>query len=606
MAGFCISPRLAEKLKKELFVGSDAEENNAIAKNLAEMSEDTRRDVFEGIIGKNAAKEFNARFESKLLLKNQELALERLVNSLDKVSDGTKRDLLSQIQKFSKPIEYGKNEEGEPLIKNNLFNENNIDKFKEDLINKRFEITPTIEESNELARRANQAETKRIAIRQWKNADGTPSDQAMDYGYAREDFNKYVGDLKNPENKFGIGKQFKQYIKGVRVNPIEGISKIGGLTKSLKAGLDDSALLRQGIKTAFTHPQIFAQNALKSFRDIWDTFGGKDVMREVRARMYADPDYDIIANKMKVAVGADDYIPTTIHEKIPYAGKAFAASDNAFSAFMYKTRFDIAKKYLQIAEKAGEDTTDKDFLESVGKLVNSQTGRGSLGKFEAAGDTINNVFFSPRFLVSQLDTLRHAITGAGAGYDSFAGREARKSLAKFIGGIGAIMGIAYAINPDSVEVDPRSTNFMKIKVGNSWNDISGGFGSIITPLARGITQSSKSGLTGSVTKLGERDKNGNLKYGARTFGDTLVDFGRNKFSPIASVIADEATQKTFYENKPTALYELSNLFAPLPIVGAVQRLQDPDTATTIASQILDMLGSSATNYSGSGFKAKKK
>ena len=73
-----------------------------------------------------------------------------------------------------------------------------------------------------------------------------------------------------------------------------------------------------------------------------------------------------------------------------------------------------------------------------------------------------------------------------------------------------------------------------------------------------------------------------------------------------SVIADEATQKTFYGKKPTALYELSNLFTPLPVAGAIQRLQDPDTASTIASQLLDMLGSSSTNYSGNGFKVKKK
>ncbi len=575
--GFCIPKFGMDKIREALSNG------RVTVQELSDMSSIERRNFFEEIVGADVAKELNANFESRLLLKNQKLALERWVESFDKLKEPVKRDLLSKIQKLTEPL-----------------SETDRDKFLNDFLESKLEFTPTIEEANQLAKLANEAKIKRESIVSYGTKEN-PSDEALAYGKAKADFEEYANDLINPSNKEGIGSTLKNYFKDAKSNPIGTVSKFGGLTKSLKAGLDNSALFRQGLKTLITNPREWITNARQSFKTIWDTFGGKNVLKEIKARMYADPDYDL-AVRSKLAVGADDYIPTTIHEKIPFAGKAFAASDNAFSGFLYKTRFDVFKKYIELARNAGLDTTDKELTEGIAKMVNSQTGRGSLGRAEAVGNIFNNIFFSPRFVVSQLDTFLHPITGAGGG--NFVRKEAAKSLAKIVGTIGSVMAISNALQPGTAETDPRSTDFGKIRFGDHRADITGGLGSMITLISRLSTQKSKSATTGKITQLNERDKKGNLTYGARTGTDVATDYLQNKLSPLASLINDiYIRHSTYAGGKPTVGNELSNLFAPLPTVTAFNNIQDPDAASAIADSILDSLGFSTINYNK--FKTKK-
>lgn len=51
------------------------------------------------------------------------------------------------------------------------------------------------------------------------------------------------------------------------------------------------------------------------------------------------------------------------------------------------------------------DLTDKYQAEGLGQVINSLTGRGSLGQAESAGKVFNIVFFSPKLFKANIDKL---------------------------------------------------------------------------------------------------------------------------------------------------------------------------------------------------------
>ena len=88
-----------------------------------------------------------------------------------------------------------------------------------------------------------------------------------------------------------------------------------------------------------------------------------------------------------------------------YAVATDNASEVAYTGFLYRMRADIADRYVEIAEKNGVDLTDPLETRSIGRLVNSLTGRGDLGSLEKVGKQVNTIFFSPKMVKSQFDFL---------------------------------------------------------------------------------------------------------------------------------------------------------------------------------------------------------
>ena len=152
------------------------------------------------------------------------------------------------------------------------------------------------------------------------------------------------------------------------------------------------------------------------------------------------------------------------------------------------------------------------------------------------------------------------------------------------------MGVANVIKPGSAELDPRSADFGKIKVGNTRFDISGGMGSLITLAARLITMSSKSSITGGVYKLNSG------KYGSQTGMDVATNFFENKLSPIGSLVKDLLKQTDFSGSPITVQGEASNLFMPLPITNAYELLKTPNAAPFLLGIIADGLGIATNTY----------
>lgn len=409
----------------------------------------------------------------------------------------------------------------------------------------------------------------------------------LEYGKAHVAYMKYVEGLKEAANK--------KTVKEMLSHPVDTAVSLAGVTKSLRATLDNSALFRQGLKTLTTHPGTWLKNASQSFVDIAKTLGGKEVMDFVDADivsrqnalngLYKKMGLDVAGGKGKIV---EEAFPGIAQEKIPGIGRFFKASDVAYTAFLQRTRADLADKYLDYAVKAGVDITDKKQIESIGKLVNSLTSRGDLGRLEGSARVLNNVFFSPRLVKANMDILTaHQFQ---RGVTPFVRKRAALNLLKMVASVGAVLTVANEVRPGSVEWDPRSSDFGKIKVGNTRFDVAGGMAGFVTLGSRLATTSSKSSSTGEVTDLNTGD------FGSKTSADVLLDFTQNKFSPAAGVIRDYLRGKNFSGEKPTVGSTLNDLFMPLIVDNYRETKKDPNSANTLVALIADGLGIGTNTY----------
>lgn len=565
MATWCLKKEQANTFKKALIDGTINPEKLVTFPSSAE-----RRDFFAGIIGAQDAAHVNALFESKLLLKNQQRGIINWAKQVSGMNIKEQLDIVSKVEKLTE-----------------VLNPANEGAFLEDFVASRLGVNISMEEAgkiSELAKITSEKKTTMLGLPRRKNL-GNATDSEMDYGRARVAFGNYVNDLKSEAGKKSITEQLKPGKWG------ELVVKGAGVAKSLKAAFDNSGLLRQQLPVLWSYPGRWAKNAYKSFKDIWDTFGGKAVMDEIKADIFSRPNcQDYIKDKVAVGTIEESYPQSKLIEKTPGLGKVYEASENAFTGLAYRNRADLYDLYKDIAQKSGiQETTGI----GLGKLVNSLTGRGDLGKLEPVASVVNNVLFSPRLLKSHIDVLTMHLLDPNV--STFVKKQAAVNLLKIVMGSAATLALADAISPGSVEKDPRSSDFLKIKVGDTRYDVSGGMGSVITLTARILyamagKEAIKSSTTGLLSKLNTGE------FGAPTSLDLVYNFFENKSSPAASVIVDLLRGEMFGGEKPTVVGETKNLFTPL-IYTTYEELKKASSANMLLSLIADGVGLNVSAYS---------
>jgi len=550
---WCLPPKHVERFKNALRSG------DIDPMSLAEMSSAERRAVFEKHLGAENAEPINAQFETKLLLKNRQMGYVSWAKKMLGENTPAGRDLISRIERMEKLLSPAEEKA-----------------FLEDLTARKLGTRVTAEEAGKIAELSK-------AVGAAKEANPN----SMEYGRAAVALRNYVSEMGRRGERFQLPNMGKY------------IETAAGISKSAKAALDNSAIFRQGWKTLWTNPVIWQRNARKTFVDLARQFGGKNVLDEVDAEIISRPNHDLMRRAKLDIGGLEEAYPSTLPEKIPVLGRAYKASEAAYTGFSRRTRADVFDKMIDIANKTGVELNDAE-LQSIGKLVNSLTGRGHLGRAEPAANIVNNVLFSPRFVKSQFDVLGgHAISGAGG--SNFVRRQAALNLLKVVGGTAAVLATAKALKPDSVEVDPRSSDFGKIRVGDTRFDVSGGMASIITLASRLATMSSKSSTTGKVMPLNARTRSGEPKFGAQTGKDVLYDFIENKTSPAATVALELLKGETREGGPPTVASTVRGLVEPMPVANYIELKNNPNSANILAAMIADGLGIGTNTYS-----AKKK
>jgi hypothetical protein len=306
--------------------------------------------------------------------------------------------------------------------------------------------------------------------------------------------------------------------------------------------------------------------------------GSKDFHNQVMLSIEEHPYYDLakksglfLAEMGKDLNAREEAFESTWVDKTPI----LSHSNNAYTGFLNKLRFDtfvsLVEKYKDFSDpNLRVDLTDEAnsvAAEQLAKHINQFTGRGSLGKrFESAAPLLSVPFFSPRLLASRINMLTSPARWLGM--HPVARREAMKDFVNMVGITSTVIGLVKFLSSDEddvdVELDPRSSDFGKIRIGERRYDIMGGLGQYIVLGSKLIPAMSENMFgVGTAYKKTAKGEFVRLRGTGQTGADELVKFLRNKAAPIPGYLYDSAKGKDPVGEEFDTAKDTGELFAPL-------------------------------------------
>jgi hypothetical protein len=260
-----------------------------------------------------------------------------------------------------------------------------------------------------------------------------------------------------------------------------------------------------------SHPVVFAKNfpvmikAAKSERyydDQIEKIITSDTFDLAQRDGLAMTDLENIATREEAFIGANyaerfnPGIPGKPKAQIPI-GRGVRASGRAYTLFLNKFRKDV---YDMLIEQAGHN--DPVAGKAIADIINIATGRGRLGHFEEAIKIANAAFFSPRLIASRVELLMNPTLYVGRNASKkIARREARRGMRNLLLAGGALLYLADQIPGVDVGTDPRSSDFGRVRFGDTRIDIWGGLQPYVVAAYRIKSGEKVSSTTGEVSKV---------------------------------------------------------------------------------------------------------
>jgi hypothetical protein len=335
------------------------------------------------------------------------------------------------------------------------------------------------------------------------------------------------------------------------------------LSKGLLASIDVSAPLRQGIIMMLTQNPIKSGKQIAQMFSFWANPAKYDKwLDELKSSEY----YPLlkesglfIAEQSGKLSAMEEVLANNLGNKIPILGQSYKIkgktilpgsnlykrSEYAYSGFLNNLR---VQSFLDGANALKEmgftPDANKDEFKSWASYINNATGRGTMDASLAL--KLGTTFFSPRLIAARINVAMNPF------YYANLSPAARKMAAKRTGTFFAVattmtaLAALYYNNDDdddtSVELDPRSSDFGKIKIKNTRVDFLGGFLPYFRSASQ-FTMGQKKNLTSAqVEEL-------NQKFGGTSRKDIAMDFFANKLAPIPRAVYDWADKTTAQKEK---------------------------------------------------------
>ena len=377
--------------------------------------------------------------------------------------------------------------------------------------------------------------------------------------------------IQNEFDKLQYQNELKNRTKSQKV--YDSLWEMWNLTRALRATGELSPVLLQGgvytIGQSITNPMM----AVRAFAQLF-TQGFSEKKHEAWLRKVQAQEFYPRLKQSKLAITETD-VKVNAKEELFLSGWVNQIWDGlglplrAFGEKPYKVweklsppkffeRATIAylnsirlEKYLQgeqmLRAQGIEYNGNEKQYKAMADVINTFTGRGSLGKLELVSKPLAAVFFSPRMWSSSIQqtiALPYFYAAAGVrdtpsiGGGRFKPTVAQKMILmdymKYVGLTAAILMLVKANEDDDdkegmkVEMDPTSSDFGKIKFGNTRFDPWGGRIQQIVLISRMMTD--------SITTKGEKKTLGSTPY-TPTKGALLLKFAQNKLSPSSAMVA---------------------------------------------------------------------
>lgn len=344
-----------------------------------------------------------------------------------------------------------------------------------------------------------------------------------------------------------------KYSKGAEM-----VKGVQGLARELQSTGDFSAVLRQGLILSITRPKL----AARALKDMFKATKSKKYFEDWYAKLEDTELWDLAVKKSKLSL-ADPSDPRLLAREdifmggglaghIPLFGRVVRGSERAYTMYLNSIRlsaFEVAAKNLMNDGKTFD--SNPELFKGWARYINAATGRGNLGEFgEKSTLAFSTILYSPRLVASRLellgltDIVSYPFPSVTKGfYRSLPANVRNRAFIDMATSIAAgSMGLVLAkwMGAD-VETDPRSTDFGKIKVGETRYDIWAG----LQPFVRTFAQI----LTNSYVNSKGKEVSLNKGYGQKDAENTYTKFWRNKLAPVPSLAASLIFRKDGQGNK---------------------------------------------------------
>lgn len=306
--------------------------------------------------------------------------------------------------------------------------------------------------------------------------------------------------------------------------------------RAVMASMDFSAPLRQGL------PLIHKKQFWTSLDDMFKAWGSERTYQAMHDDILSRPLF-----KERVTPGGkplksfaeesglkltdlnslstrEENMMSSFAERIPGVRR----SNRAYTMFLNKLRADTFEDLITRSKVfVADGNVNLPLARELANFVNTASGRGSLGQLEKSAVTLNTLLFSPRLIASRLTMLNPK-------YYISASPQVRKEALKSLFAVAAVGSTVTQLGKlagGTVESDPASSDFGKLKIGNTRLDPYGGFQQYIVAanrLAQGRVTSSTSGR--------EFDLGNPQKPFDPTYADILTRFARGKAHPTIGFV----------------------------------------------------------------------
>lgn len=374
---------------------------------------------------------------------------------------------------------------------------------------------------------------------------------------------------------------------------IGGVGEVMNTTRAILTSFDLSGVLRQGGFIAFGHPIRALESFPAMFRALLSERGQHRVNQEILSRknypLYKQSKLYLAEHGQTLSQMEEAYM-SRWSDKIP----GVAASQRAYVTFLNKLRADSFDAMARTLGRSGEITPTEG--NAIANFVNVATGRGNLGMKENALVGLNTVFFAPRNAASRFQLI--------AGQPMYRGTFRTRTLiakeyGRFLIGAGMVYGLA-KMSGAEVETDSRSSDFGKIKIGNTRRDPLAGLLQVTVLLSRLATGETKQLRTGKVSPI-RGDK---VPYGGSNAADVMATFLRTKLSPVVGTGVNILAGTNVVGEPTTPESVAKGLLIPLSLQDIYDAMVDQGMPSAAVSGVLSIFGMGLQTFDSSRKRVK--
>ncbi len=518
---------LPEKMQRALIAAF--KDGTITPAKLLSMTSGERHKLFLQFGDEEHARDLNAELEKKLILKNQQRGLVNWAKQAVGVNDAQRSDMIDKINKMEKVLA--------PAAQKD---------FLADLAAQKLGTAVNATEAKQILDLAKVAQQRRSLVQQNPTTENITA-----FGYAKRDLTKTIEDMK-PATERPYSER---------------LIDVWNAPKTLKTGILHFSLF--GVQMWGV---ISSATAMRGFGQMFRYFASESNYQDLLSYMVGHPKYPTflkgglsITRLSEKLSEREETFQSSLFERFNQWAKdnkivpinAFKAASRAYTGAANYMRFQFALQLTEAAELNGEDVSlGSKNIETIMRTINNHTGRGELGTFglnEQNAVLVNAIFFSPRKLaatVQMFNPRNYLDPNISATARQFAFRQMIGSLIA----TGTFISLAHMAGA-KIDLDPRSTDFMKPQIGGVKYDMTGGNAIWLRLLAR----------LGSNQEVTSKNKLIELGQGfaPETRGSLILKFTRDKLEPSSAALADWLFGLADHQpwSTPRELYKLAS---PIP------------------------------------------